>query len=616
MLGTYVSLTLVLGASFVVGQAVFSACGYRERSPLAPAVGLGLVCAVAWIAANVASSAWAGLGAVASLTLAGTILLRFERPSGEVDGALLAALGAIVLGSLPFLVEMRFGILGTSLNPDMSQHLFATDRLSSGGEERLIAEGYPLGPHALVASIEKLGPSFVHGFGGLSLATAVAATLAPLGVLHRLKRGRRIGAALLVGAAYLAAAYFIQGAFKETMQALFVLAFAIGLAHLAGESPAGRSPSEAGPSRPEKKRRQRLKAVPLAALAVGSLYAYSFPGLAWIVGTLGIWIVAEIVRARGFYVIRDAALPAAIGAAVVLLAAAPEIPRMIDFASFETFDPDGAGLGNLFNAISPIEALGIWPSGDFRLDPGAGFAPTFAFYAGGLVGALALGVGFVRALNAGETALAAAVASGVILYTYALVGGTPYQEAKALAIVAPVAMLVAMRGCLEAMPALHSLRNAPARRLAVPAITVLFVAGAAGSSLLALVNGPVGPSTWTPALLDFSAELPAEPVLAVIDSDLAAENGRDLVTWELRGREVCVVTESEVSEETVSGRAFAGVVVIGELDEPLPVVGRLEVVGRAESGGLDYVAFEGKLAGSDPDCPFVADGDRAEPASE
>lgn len=616
MLGTYVSLALVLGASFVVGQAVFSACGYRERSPLAPAVGLGLVCAVAWIAANVASSAWAGLGAVAALTLAGTILLRFERPSGEVDGVLPAALGAIVLGSLPFLVEMRFGILGTSLNPDMSQHLFATDRLSSGGEERLIAEGYPLGPHALVASIEKLGPSLVHGFGGLSLATAVAATLAPLGVLHRLKRGRRIGAALLVGAAYLAASYFIQGAFKETMQALFVLAFAIGLAHLAGEALAARSAGEAGPSGATEARWQRLKAVPLAALAVGSLYAYSFPGLAWLAGTLGIWIVAEVVRVRGLYVIRDALVPAAIGVAVVLVAAAPEISRMLDFASFETFDPDGAGLGNLFNAISPIEALGIWPSGDFRLDPGAGFAPSFAFCAGGLVGALALGVGIVRALNAGETALAAAVAAGAILYAYALVGGTPYQEAKALAIVAPVAMLVAVRGCLEATPPLHSLRNAPARRLAVPAIAFLFVAGAAGSSLLALANGPVGPSTWTPALLDFSAELPKDPVLAVIDDDLAGENGRDLVTWELRGREVCVVTESEVSEETVSGQAFAGVVVIGELDEPLPVVGRVEVVGRAESGGLSYIAYEGKLAGSDPDCPFVADGDRAEPASE
>jgi hypothetical protein len=63
---------------------------------------------------------------------------------------------------------------------------------------------------------------------------------------------------------------------------------------------------------------------------------------------------------------------------------------MLDFASFETFNPDGAGLGNLFNPISPLESLGVWPSGDFRLDPGAGFAPAFLFYAGGALALAAL----------------------------------------------------------------------------------------------------------------------------------------------------------------------------------------------------------------------------------
>ena len=154
--------------------------------------------------------------------------------------------------------------------------------------------------------------------------------------------------------------------------------------------------------------------------------------------------------------IRSALVPTLIGVAAVAVAAAPEVPRMLDFASFETFDPDGAGLGNLFNPISPIEALGIWPSGDFRLDPGAGFAPAFAFYVGGAIGALALALGLVRALQAGETALASALVAGAVLYVYALVAGTPYQEAKALAIVAPIAMLIAARGCLEETPLVHT----------------------------------------------------------------------------------------------------------------------------------------------------------------
>ncbi|HYH62214.1 MAG TPA: hypothetical protein VD766_10150, partial [Solirubrobacterales bacterium] len=571
MLGTYVSLVLILGASFVVGQAIFCLCGNRRRAALAPAVGLGLICATAWGATHIAGSAWAGLGAVAVLTLVGATALRFEPAKGSIEGLAPAVVGAVVLGSIPFVVEMRFGILGTSLNPDMSQHLFAADRLLSGGAERLVDEGYPLGPHALAASLTKLGPSLVQAFGGLTMAGAVAATVAALGGLGSLAGSRRIGAALLVAVAYLAASYYIQGAFKETMQALFVLAFAIGLAGLASEATAGE---------PRLPRWDRLKGVPLGLLAVGSLYVYSFPGLTWIVGAAGIWAIAELVRARALDPIRDAFIPVILAVGAVLVLAAPEIPRMIEFGRFETFNPEGEGLGNLFNPISPIEALGIWPSGDFRLDPGAGFAPAPLFYLGGLIGALALGVGVVRALRAGETALPSAVAAGALLYVYALVGGTPYQEAKALTIVAPVAMLVAVRGCLEATPPIHTLRDAPARALAVPLLTVAFVVGAAGSSTLALVNGPVGPPDWTPALLEFSAQMDDETVLAVIDDNLASENGKDLVTWELRGREVCVVAESEVEPTTVADRAFGAVVVIGELGEPLPVVGRLEEIDR------------------------------------
>ncbi len=101
----------------------------------------------------------------------------------------------------------------------------------------------------------------------------------------------------------------------------------------------------------------------------------------------------------------------------------------------------------------------------------------------------------------------------------------------------------------------------------------------------------------------------------MVDDELADQNGRDLVTWELRGREVCVISQEEVSAGTVSGKAFGAVVVIGELDQPLPSSGRLEQLDRQSSDDLDYTLYRAKLTGADPGCPFVADGDRAEPAS-
>ena len=602
MLGTYASLVVILGASAVVGQAVFGLCGRREWTPLSPAVGLAVVSALAWGGANIGGSALTGLLTVGLVAFLCAASLR-RKLVGAAGAAIPTAIGAAFLASIPFLVEMRFGILGTSLNPDMSQHLFAADRIASGGDERLSLEGYPLGPHALVASVSELGPSLVHSFNGLTIATAVAASLAPLALLGRLSRGRQIGGALLVGFAYLAASYLIQGAFKETMQALFVLAFAVALAQLASGRLGGKAPA---------RRWRVMRAVPLAALATGSLYAYSFPGLTWLVGATGIWALVEVARARGFAVIRPALPAAALALAALLAAAGPEIPRLAEFASFETFDPAGAGLGNLFNPISPIEALGIWPSGDFRLDAGAGFAPKLAFYAGGAVGALALLHGLGRAARNGEAALLAALIAGVLLYLYALLVGTPYQESKALAIAAPVAALLSVKGLLEVTPRVHQLRTVSGRALVLPAAALAFFAGSAGCTALALVNGPVGPTAWSPALTEFNAQLDDEIVIAVAEDELISDNGYDLVAWELRGREVCVVTQSEAAAGAIADQAFEAVVVIGEPEGPLPVVGRLEEV--ASEG--DYTLYLGKLSGAEPQCPFIADGDRAEPGSE
>ncbi len=281
MLGTYVSLALILGASFVVGQAVF--CAVRPSPALAPGArrrpGPDLRGRVAG-ATDVAASAWAGLGAVAVLTArrrdAASLRARHgQRSRARCPPRRRGGPRARCRSSS----RCASGSSGTSLNPDMSQHLFAADRLVSGGEERLIAEGYPLGPHALAASHREAraiaGP---RRSAGSRWPTAVAATVAPSAPLSDLDRSRRIGAALLVGVAYLAASYYIQGAFKETMQALFVLAFAIGLAELASESATEARGCLAGIG---------SRRVPLAALAVGSLYAYSFPGLTWLVGTAG-----------------------------------------------------------------------------------------------------------------------------------------------------------------------------------------------------------------------------------------------------------------------------------------------------------------------------------------
>lgn len=263
MIGTYAAVLAVCGASLAIGQAALGLCGARRWSWLAPAVGLALLCAVCWGTVRLGGDGLVSAVAVAALVIASVVYLR-----GRLEGGAEAlragwpvALLALLAASLPFAVEGHFGILGTSFNPDMSQHLLAADRLAHGQGGQLLHQGYPLGPHAIVVALNKgLGIGLVQGFSGLSVAVAILAPLTALAAFRDLKPVPRTAGALVVGLAYVVASYFAQGAFKETIQALLVLAFVLAL----------RESTRTWRDLP-------LRFIPAALLAVGSVYVYSFP---------------------------------------------------------------------------------------------------------------------------------------------------------------------------------------------------------------------------------------------------------------------------------------------------------------------------------------------------
>lgn len=577
MLGTYASFLALFGAAALIGQALICASGRRQWSWLAPAVGLAALGPIAWWTVRLPGEGLAAAIAIAVCCGLGALWLR-----GRVAGvrsalaSLPLALTALIAASLPLLVAGRFGILGTGLNPDMSQHLFAVDRLAGGLDERLISEGYPLGPHSLVVALAELGPSTVQAFDGLTLAIAVAACLAPLALFNGLTGWRRFAGALCVGFAYLVSAYLVQGAFKETLQALFVLAFAIGLAELAEGAVAG------GP------RRRLLLALPLAVIALGSVYVYSFPGLLWLLGAAAVWAAVELAPAarRGggdaaLATVRRVAAPALIAIGVVILGTIPELGRIIEFARFETFSPDGAGLGNLFDRLSPAEALGLWPSGDFRVEPGDGSIPAAIFYLGSVAGLAALGFGLAWWWRHGERAVPAALMAALLLWAYALLVGTPYQEAKALALAAPLVALISVRALAAGAPAI---------------VAAVFLAAAGGSGLLALANGPVGPSGYSPELAELRDELGDGSVTVYAPAELLDDqHGRDYLVWELRGNRICV-EEGEPGTGSMPATSPLTVTV----SEDGAVVPESTYLNRSVSGGS---------------CPFIPDGARADPSA-
>ena len=613
MVGTYAAVLVVCGASLAVGQAAIALCGAREWSWLSPAVGLALLGAVCWATVRLPGEGAVSAVAAALLAVASVGYLRGRLEGGRE--ALLAgmpvALLALVAVSLPFLVEGHFGVLGTGFNPDMSQHLLAADRLAAGEGGQLLSQGYPLGPHAVAVALhEALGVGFVQAFTGLTVAIAVLSCLTVLTGFRDQPARLRVPAALVVGLAYLVASYFAQGAFKETAQALFFLAFALALRE-ATTNPAWRN--------------LPLRFTPAALLAAGSTYAYSFPSLIWLLGTAAVWALAEhaVRRSRpsaggadaggprteakpppaGSPAVatgpaaegsRPTAGPASSGPAptawrpvlyaslLFLVLVAPEIGRMIDFQRFETFDPAGPGLGNLFGQISPLEALGVWPTGDFRLSPGDGAVPAFAFWAGAAFAAILLAYGALFAWRGRETAILAALAVAVFAYVAARAAGTPYTAAKALEVSAPAAALVIV------LPLLRR------------PVAWLYMLLAGACSLLALANAPVGPSSYSPALTGLRGSVGASPTLVLAARQLLEEeHGAPWVAWELRGGRVCIEPSDEAGAEPPPGVRY----VVTELAVAGPPFSGF----RPERVAPPYLLWEasGRIAARSP-CPLIA----------
>jgi hypothetical protein len=212
---------------------------------------------------------------------------------------------------------------------------------------------------------------------------------------------------------------------------------------------------------------------------------------------------------------------------------------MIDFHAFETFDPHGPGLGNLFGQISPFEALGIWPSGDFRLTPGAGAVPALGYYLGAAFASILLLYGLFLCWRRRETALLSGLAAAALAYAAARIGGTPYTAAKALEIAAPLAALVIV------LPLLRR------------PVAWLYLLAAGGCSLLALANAPVGPASYTASLTQLRANVGEGPTLVLASRQLLAdEHGSPYIAWELRGGRVCIETSAEANGHPPPGIRF------------------------------------------------------------
>ncbi|HSD23913.1 MAG TPA: hypothetical protein VLB79_06245 [Solirubrobacterales bacterium] len=578
MLSALLAGALIVGASLLLGAAILAIAGLPRHSAAAPATGISALLVICGLAVKLPGHAVTAAIAVGIALIASFVLFgRTGAPGGAVRiGAIVVVAGTALVAAIPFAASGRVGILGQGLvNDDMASHLLFTEWITThaGPTPDLIKGGYPLGPHAIVAAATKVsGASYVEGFAGLTGAIAVLLGLTAYGALRGVRGWLRVPAAVLAASPYLAAAYLAQGAFKEPLLALTLLGFALALPYLLPEwslrtgSPGYRVGSDRYPS-------GARAAIPLGVILAGAIFNYSFPGLAWLLGAALIWMVVialrERARAARWFAglrlrerLRQARSAILIGLGIPVVAALPEILRLASFSSFKAFNPQGTGptvgFGNLRQPLNPLEAFGIWPSGEFRITPANSTTPEIAFYLGGLLALAAFAWGLGRALSRRESALPSALLAATLVYLVALAVGTPYTQAKCLAIASPLIIVITLRGLLSAEAvegegAVVPERGGagwwpprPLRALApigVPLLTLAFVAAAAFSTLLPLRQAAVGPDYHLEEMLE---------IRPIVDGQNVLFLGRDnFVSWELIGSEVYApITNHYDVEET------------------------------------------------------------------
>lgn len=342
---------------------------------------------------------------------------------GRDRGAALAASAVYVVYALPVVVSGAATFAGYIRLDDTATFLGLGDRIVEHGHgvglppssyEAVLsfnlARGYPVGsllPFAIGSRVTGIDAAWIYqptlALTAALLALCLYAIAAPL--LRRPALVAFLGAqpALLYG-------YALWGGVKELTAALFVV-LAVALA-------------------------VRGAVVPVAVAGAALLDALSVGGLVWL---LPVAVFAVLVQRRWTTLLAG------------VLCAALAIPTLLtarSFLSSETVSTlrSGSDLGNLIRPLSLLQLAGIWPVGDFRLEPPHRLVTALLVVL--VVAAALMGVWF--AWRRGLVGLPLLLAVGLVGAAVYAGFGSPWVAGKAYATAAPALLAVGVAGACAA----------------------------------------------------------------------------------------------------------------------------------------------------------------------
>jgi hypothetical protein len=221
--------------------------------------------------------------------------------------------------------------------------------------------------------------------------------------------------------------------------------------------------------------------LPFAVACAALVDAFSLSGAVWLVPLVA--VLVPFARSA------PKAAAACVGAAAMLAIPAFAAASDLYLGTTREILTQATELGNLIRPLRFLQVLGVWPTGDFRLDPDARVASSVLLL---IVTAAAL-VGLLLALGRKAVGLMLGVASALTGAIVFVLFGSPWVGGKALAIGSPFVLLAAAVGCVG----LFTQRNLLPRRTSGLAIGIGLAAG------LAVLGGVA----WSNALAYHDADL-------------------------------------------------------------------------------------------------------------
>ena len=440
-----VMLALTLGCGLLVERLG----GVPLPGVLLPPVGLAAVVAIAGLFTMSDATAELATPACVLAAIAGYVFGDRARIR-NVDGwALAAAVGVFLVYGAPIILTGHATFAGYIKLDDASTWMALTDRAMSHGRslgdlapstheaavQLYMDSGYPLGtflPWGVGRAL--VGQDLAWVFQPYEAFLAAMLTLATYPLVRRVveRRALAAAAAFVGGQSTLLLGYSLWGGVKEVMAAfLIALVAALVAWSLDVGPPAFRRP------------------LALATASAAVLTSQSVGGAFWIVVVLAGALLLLWRRTRDT---RALVRPVT---AFLILGGLLAIPAL---ALASTFIETAAGLGSsvtepkdaLGNLLRPLrvwQVFGIWPAGDFRVDPEHEVL-TVALIPATVVAAV---LGLYFAFRAKAHGLLLYVGTAVVGCVLVAGYGSPWVDAKGFATASPALLLAAAAGAAALM---------------------------------------------------------------------------------------------------------------------------------------------------------------------